>query len=120
MALVVRLGPLPLGRRRAARVRELERIFATAVVLIEVFDVAALATAVEMPDVLAVALDASAPENLDGVLAAAGPRPVLRPLWRRDRNSRGEIDEVFDGYGLLTATGIDRLADGQLSTGQST
>jgi hypothetical protein len=120
VALVVRLGPLPLGRRRDARVGELERIFGTAVVLIEVFDVAALATAVERPDVLAVALDASTPENLDGVLAAAGPRPVLRPLWRRDRNSRGEIDEVFDGYGLLTAGDIERLADGQLSTGQST
>ena len=120
MALVVRLGPLPLGRRRAARVGELERIFSTAVELIEVVDLAALATAVEIHDVHAVALDASAPENLDGVLAAAGPRPVLRPLWRRDRNSRGEIDELFDGYGLLTATGIERLADGQLSTGQST
>lgn len=117
VAVVVRLGPLPLGRRRTARVRELERIFATAVELIEV-DVAALAAAMEMHDVLAVALDASAPENLDGVLAAAGPRPVLRPLWRRDRNSRGEIDEMFDGYGLLTAGGIERLADGQLSTGE--
>ncbi len=120
MALVVRLGPPPLGRSRAARVGELERIFATAVELIEVVDEAALATAVEMHDVLAAALDASAPENLDGVLAAAGPRPVLRPLWRRNRNSRGEIAEMFDGYGLLTAGGIERLADGQVSTGQST
>ena len=120
MALVVRLGPLPLGRRRAARVGELERIFAAAVDLMEVVDVAALAATMETHDVLAVALDASAPENLDGVLAAAGPRPVLRPLWRRDRNSRGEIDELFDGYGLLTAGGIERLADGQLSTAQST
>lgn len=119
MALVVRLGPLPLGRRHAARVGELERIFATAVELIEVVDLAALATAVEMHDVLAVALDASASENLDGVLAAAGARPVLRPLWTRDRNSRGEIDEMFDGYGLLTAGGIERLADGQLSRGQT-
>lgn len=81
---------------------------------------AALATAVEMHEVLAVALDASAPEDLDGVLAAAGPRPVLRPLWRRDRNSRGEIDEMFDGYGRLTAGGIESLADGQLSAGQPT
>ncbi len=120
MALVVRLGPLPLGRRRAARVGELERIVTTAVELIEVVDLAALTSAVEMHEVLAVALDASAPENLDGVLAAAGGRPVLRPLWRRDRNSRGEIDEMFDGYGLLTAGGIERLADGQLSTGHST
>jgi len=31
MAIVVRLGPLPLGRRRASRVAELERILATAV-----------------------------------------------------------------------------------------
>jgi len=111
---------LPLGRRRAARVGELERIFAAAVELMEVVDVAALAATMETHGVLAVALDASAPENLDGVLAAAGPRPVLRPLWRRDRNSRGEIDEMFDGYGLLTAGGIERLADGQLSTAQST
>jgi hypothetical protein len=105
-------------RRRVARVGELERIFATAVDLIEVVDVAALATALEMHEVLPIALDASASENLDGVLAAAGARPVLRPLLRRDRNSRAEIDERFDGYGLLTAGGIERLADGQLSTGE--
>jgi hypothetical protein len=41
---------------------------------------------------------------------------VLRPLWRRRRNTRGEMDEVFDGYGLFTATDIVRLADGELST----
>jgi hypothetical protein len=36
------------------------------------------------------------------------------PLWRQERNSRGEADEVFDGYGLWTADRVDRLADGQL------
>jgi hypothetical protein len=30
--------------------------------------------------------------------------------------SRGEIDELFAGYGLLTGTDVDRLADGQLSS----
>jgi hypothetical protein len=45
-----------------------------------------------------------------------GALPKLRPLWRRQRNTRGEFDEVFDGYGLLTATDIVRLADGELST----
>lgn len=116
MAIVVRLGPLPLGQRRPSRVVELERIFATAVEIVEVFDAAALATAMEMDDVLAVALDSSGPEELAGAVVVAGHRPVLRPLWRRERNSRGEVDELFDGYGLLTTGGIERLADGQLST----
>ena len=70
----------------------------------------------ELHDVGAIALDASGPEDLAAVVSTAGPRPVLRPLWRRERNSRGEIDELFDAYGLLTARGIERLADGQLST----
>jgi len=116
MAIVVRLRPLPLGRRRPSRVVELERIFATAVEIVEVFDVAGLAAVMEMGDVLTVALDSSGPEDLAGAVAVAGHRPVLRPLWRRERNSRGEVDELFDGYGLLTTGGIERLADGQLST----
>ena len=114
MAIVVRLGPLPLGRRRASRVIELERIFATAVEVIEVIDVARLAGAIAAREVAAVALDAHGAEDLSDAIAAAGPRPVLRPLWRQDRNSRGEVDEVFDGYGLLTVDGVERLADGQL------
>jgi hypothetical protein len=101
-----------------ARVQELERIFARAVELVDVFDVATLTTAMESRDVGAVALDSDQPDGLAMAVAVAGPRPVLRPLWRRERNSRGEIDELFDGYGLLTAGGIiERLADGQLSTG---
>ena len=116
MAIVVRLGPLPLGRRRPSRVVELERIFATAVEIVEVFDVAGLVAAMEMADVLALALDSSGPDELGGAVAVAGHRPVLRPLWRRERNSRGEVDELFDGYGLFTTRRIERLADGQLST----
>lgn len=116
MVIVVRVGPLPLGRRRTTRVRELERIFATAVELVEVFDAVMLVAALELHSVGAIALDASGPENLAAVVAAAGPRPILRPLWRSERNSRGEIDELFDGYGRLTAGGTERLADGQLST----
>ena len=33
----------------------------------------------------------------------------------RQRNPRGETDEVFDGYGLLSGTDVGRLADGELS-----
>jgi hypothetical protein len=116
MAIVVRLGPLALQRRRAARIAELERIFGSAVELIEVFTVAELVTVVGTADVVAVALDASPPEQLTEAVAAVGSLPVLRPLWRRQRNTRGEIDEVFDGYGLLTAVDIVTLADGELST----
>src|ERR1700758_5602978 len=116
MAIVVRLGPLPRQRRRAARIAELERIFSKAIELIEVFTVAELVTAVGTSDVVAVALDASPPEQLTEAVTAVGSLPVLRPLWRRRRNTRGEIDEVFDGYGLLTAKDIHRLADGELST----
>lgn len=114
MAIVARLGPLPLGRRRASRVAELERIFATAVEVVEVIDVDRLAGAIAAHDVAAVALDAPGPEDLADAIIAAGGRPVLRPLWRQERNNRGEVDELFDGYGLLTADGVERLADGQL------
>jgi hypothetical protein len=86
-----------------------------AVGIVEVFDVARLAGAMEMNDALAVALDAPGSEELAGAVAVAGHRPVLRPLWRRERNSRREVDELFDGYGLLTTGGVERLADGQLS-----
>ena len=116
MTTVVRLGPLPLQRRRASRVAELERIFGTVVQLVEVFSVGELVTAVGDRDVVAVALDAPQPGEFTDAVAAAGSLPVLRPLWRRQRNARGEIDEVFDGYGLLTAAGVARLDDGGLSS----
>jgi hypothetical protein len=54
--------------------------------------------------------------KLNEAVAAAGSRPVLRPAWRRERNSRGETDEHFAGYGLLTGTDVVRLADGGLSS----
>lgn len=38
MAVIVRLGPLPLRQRRESRIAELERIFATEVELTEVVD----------------------------------------------------------------------------------
>lgn len=116
MAIVVRLGPLPLQHRRASRIAELERIFGTVVQLVEVFTIDDLVTAVRAPEVVGVALDAPPPGQLREAAAAAASLPVLRPLWRRRRNTRGEIDEVFDGYGLVTATDIVRLADGELST----
>jgi hypothetical protein len=116
MTVVVRLGPLPLQRRSASRVAELERILGAAVQLVEVFTVPDLVIAVGAPGVVAVALDASQPGAFDEAVAAAGSLPVLRPLWRRQRNTRGEIDEVFDGYGLLAATDVVRLANGELST----
>lgn len=75
MVIVVRVGPLPLGRRRTTRVRELERIFATAVELVEVFDAATLVAALGSHSVGAIALDASGLEDLAPVVAAAGPRP---------------------------------------------
>ncbi len=115
MTVVVRLGPLPLQRRSASRVAELERILGTAIQLVEVFTLAELLTAVGAPDVVAVALDATQPGAFTEAVAAAGALPVLRPLWRRQRNTQGEIDEVFGGYGLLTATDVVRLADGELS-----
>ncbi len=72
--------------------------------------------AVGSPDVIAVVLDAPRVGELTAAIEAAGSRPVLRLLWRRQRNTRGEVDEVFDGYGLLTETGVVGLADGELST----
>ena len=77
--------------------------------LVEVSTVTELAIAVEAPGVVAVALDAPQPGAFTEAVAAAGSLPVLRPLWRRQRNTRGDIDEVFDGYGLLTATDVGGL-----------
>jgi hypothetical protein len=115
MAIVLRLGPLPLQSRRAARTVELERIFGTAIELVEVGTVAELVTVIEQRATVGVALDATAPGQFAEAVAAAGTLPVLRPLWRRQRNARGEIDEVFDGYGLLNGPDIVRLADGELA-----
>jgi hypothetical protein len=64
---------------------------------------------------MGVAIDAAPPDELADAIAAAGPLPVLRPLFRRQRNARGEIDELFDGYGLLSGADV-RLVDGELST----
>jgi hypothetical protein len=116
MAIVVRLGPVPLQHRRAGRIAELERIFGTTVELVEVSTTAELVTALATPGVIGVALDAAPPRELAGTAAAAHPLPVLRPLWRRQRNARGEMDEVFEGYGLLSGMDVVRLADGELST----
>lgn len=63
------------------------------------------------------ALDASNPGELDDAILAAGSLPVLRPLWMRRSDTRRESLEVFDGYGLLTPTGVDSLDDGRLSSG---
>ena len=115
MATVVRLGPIPLQLRRAARIAELERVFGTTVDLLEVSTLAELATALATPGVVGVAVDAAPPGELAQAIAAAQPLPVLRPLWRRHRNVRGEIDELFDGYGLLAGNEVRRLADRELS-----
>ena len=116
VSIVVRLGPLPLLQRRAGRLVELERIFGEPVDLTEVATVAELARAVRETEVVAVVFDAPAPGDLAEAVEAAGARPVLRPLWRRVRNNRGETDEIFDGYGRLMEEGVvERLADRALS-----
>ncbi len=115
MATVVRLGPVPLQPRRAARIAEFERIFGTAVNLLEVSNAAELVAALATHGVVGVAIYAAPPGELPEAIAAAQPLPVLRPLWREHRNARGDIDEHFDGYGLLTGTDGRRLADGELS-----
>ncbi|MCA1696603.1 MAG: hypothetical protein LC749_18825, partial [Actinobacteria bacterium] len=78
-----------------------ERILGTTVELVEVSTVAELIIAVGDLGVVAVALDAPQPGRLPEAVAAAGSLPVLRPLWRRQRNARGEIDEVSDATGSL-------------------
>lgn len=61
-------------------------------------------------------LDSATAPRLRNALDDLVDQEDNRPLWRRQRNARGEIDEVFDGYGLLTATGVVRLGDGELSS----
>src|SRR5437588_12600547 len=95
MAIVVRFGAVPLQHRRIGRIAELDRIFGTAVQLVEVFSTAELITALATPEVTAVAVDAAPPGELSQAVVAARSLPVLRPLWRRQRNARGQIDEVF-------------------------
>lgn len=104
-----------MGHRRDARLAEFERVFGTEVHLIEVANVDELTSVVAASAVDAVALDAPTPGQLWEAVAAAAGLPVLRPLWRPRRNNRGETDEVFDGYGLLTDSGVARLADGELA-----
>ncbi len=87
---------------------ELERVFGTVVDLLEVSTAAELVTALAAPGVIGVAL-AAPPGELAEAIAVAQPLPVLRPLWRLRRNARGEIDELFDGYGLLTGEDVGRL-----------
>lgn len=82
----------------------------------EVTTTAELVPATAGAEVIAVALDAAPPGELAEAVVAARPLPVLRPLWRLRRNARGETDEVFDGYGLLTDDEVRRLADGELSS----
>ena len=113
MAIVVRLGPLPLRHRREARIAELERIFATDIELTEVVNVPELIAAVTTPGVIAVALDATPPGELEQAIRAAGSVTVLRPLWAQRRSDRGEVEEVFAGYGVLTDAGVSELADGE-------
>jgi hypothetical protein len=45
----------------------------------------------------------------------AGEAFRSRHRHRGAGNTRGEIDEVFDGYGLLSGPDIVRLADGELA-----
>ena len=78
--------------------------------------VAELVSALASLDVIGVAIDAARPDQLTDAIAAAQPLPVLRPLWRQSGNARGEIDEVFDGYGLLSGEEVRRLAHGELSS----
>ncbi len=49
MAIVVRLGPLPLQHRRGTRLAELERILGTAVQLIKAVTAAELFAAIRLP-----------------------------------------------------------------------
>lgn len=115
MATVLRLGPVPLQLRRATRIAELERIFGTGVDLVEVTTAAQLVAALATPGVFGVALDAATPGELADAIVSAQPLPVLRPPWRQQRNARGEVDELFDGYRLLTGDEVRRLGDGELS-----
>ena len=115
VARVVRLGPLALMQRRHSRVAELERILGEAVELVEVTSVAELERVLAGAEVAAVVLDAAGPGALPDAVAVTGSTPILRPLWRRQRNSRGETDEVFAGYGRLVGDEILPLGDGELS-----
>jgi len=116
MAVVARIGPLPLGRRHQGRVAELEQIFGTAVELVEVFDLIEFAKNVAEAPVRAVAIDATATDQLSEAVRIAGRLPVLRPRWKRIRSPRGEVDEVFAGYGLLSGETVEHLADGALAS----
>ena len=54
---------------------------------------------------IGVAIDAAPPGELADAIAPVAPLPVLRPLFGRQRNGR-EIDELFDGYGLLRGADV--------------
>jgi hypothetical protein len=87
------------------------------VTVVEVANVGELERALVDRPVRVVVIDAAPPGQLDAVLATVGRVPVLRPIWVERRNSRGETDRVFGGYGLLVEGELSGLADGELSAG---
>ncbi len=95
---------------------ELERIFGAVVQLVEVCTLDELVTAVRAPEVVGVALDAPPAGELREAAAAAGLAPRAAAALVATAQHRGQMDEVFDRYGLAKATDIVRLADGELST----
>lgn len=115
VARVIRVGPLPLLQRRSGRVAELERIFSETVELVEVTSVAELEGALVGARADAVVLDAPGPGALADAVEVSGSVPILRPIWTQRRSSRGETDEVFDGYGRLIGSEVVPLGDGGLS-----
>ena len=69
---------------------------------------------------IGVAIDAAPPGELADAIAPGGPLPVVRPLFGQWRNGRAEIDELFDGYGLLSGAGVGRRAVDHVTAPAST
>jgi len=114
-ARVLRLAPVPL---RPGRLPDLERIFATTVVVTDATttDPTTLLEAAESLAVDAVVLDVVAPAAMPQLIDALAAYRLLRPTWVETRTSRGERQPRFAGYGLVEPDGTLRaVGDGELA-----
>ncbi|MGH8903743.1 MAG: hypothetical protein ACRDYA_19230 [Egibacteraceae bacterium] len=114
---VVHISPWPPTDRRLA---ELTRIFGQPVEVIELshldLDPAALVHAIRTAEPDAVVLATATPDHRQAIEALANERPVLRPMFKRVRNARGEPEDRPAGLGLLRAAGrIEPIKDGALA-----
>ncbi len=118
---IVHVSPLELGDLLEGRRAELRRIFGEDVDVFEVshleVDASTLVKAIREAGPDAVVLATAPPLHRRAIEELAPETPVLRPMSKWVRNSRGgEMEERSAGLGLVRADGqLEPLADAALA-----